>query len=114
MVSYVINLRTECTKKKLGLYINRFFIKNNFKSKYICVQLNFHDNNNNIKPIGDLYFLDTTNESEIQTYRFFILQYYVYNYLPFNNDILSIMVFNYRYSTRKEYINHISKFYKED
>ena len=111
MISYIINIRSVCNKKKIVSYISRFLKSGEFNSRYIYVQLKFLTDNNNMILIGDKYLLDTQNDREIRTYRFYILQYYSFNYLIENEDKKIIkVVFDYSEATRKEYLSQVREF----
>lgn len=109
MISYVIKIRTECNVKKLSYYITRFFKKGQFESRYNHIQLKFYTVNNKIIPIGEDYLLNIKNELEIKSYKFYILQNYIHNYLNENDNGEKIekIVFDYVKSSRLEYLNHI-------
>ena len=79
MVSFVINVRSQLDAKKLGVYISRF-LKSGIKSRYLNVRLMFYTHENKIIPIGDKHMLNIQNEREVKTYKFYIQQYYIYNY----------------------------------
>ena len=114
MISHVIELRTSLSKEKLLTYITRFLSTHSFKSRYLIIKINLHSHNNIIVPIGGNYFIDLKNASEVKSFKFYIKQYYVYNYLT-QTDIPEVrrIVFNYTEITKKEYTEHTSKFVKD-
>ena len=114
MISHVIELRTSLSKEKLLTYITKFLSTHSFKSRYLIIKINLHSDNNIIVPIGGIYFIDLKNASEVKSFKFYIKQYYVYNYLT-QTDIPEIrgIVFNYTEITKKEYTEHTSNFVKD-
>ena len=91
MISFVIKVRSQLNIKKLSVYISRFL--KSTKSRYVSVQLLFYTAENKIAPIGNKYLLDLHNEQEVKTYKFYIQQYYIYNYS--NDEPVNKVVFNY-------------------
>ena len=109
MISHVIKLRSSCTKDKIINHINNFLTRVDFKTRYLSIQLSFVDENGKDIKIGDPYFLDIKSEREVKTYKFYIIQYYVYNYLPENEATnISKLIFSYTECNRKQYRDHIS------
>ena len=69
MNSYVIKVITVFDKNKMKVYLNQFFRKATFYSRYINVQLKFYTANNDIIKIGDNYLLDIKKPTEIKSFK---------------------------------------------
>ena len=55
--------------------------------------------------------LDVKRDSEVESFKFFAVQNYIYNYLPNNHDKkINKIVFNYTDVSRKDYLEYLSKF----
>ena len=106
MITHVIKLRTVCTARKLSIYITRFFKNGHFESSYYSFQLKFYTANN-IYLIGEEYLLNIKKDLEIKSYKFYINQLYLHDYLENHNEKIEKIVFTYVKRTKSEYLSHI-------
>lgn len=109
MKKHVVLLKSECNKKKLSEHISNFCNLTIFKKRYVKVILNLYLVNKEIVQLGDLYIFDRNSKKDIDLYKFYLVTNFLNIFLVNHNERIKNLVFDYSETTKKEYLEFISK-----